>query len=44
MGLFSSSPRRKKSVKAQINKVMKQLEKKKDKARLASLKKQLRGY
>jgi hypothetical protein len=43
MGLFST-PKRKKSVKAQINKVMRQLEKKKDRAKLAALKKQLRGF
>jgi len=44
MGIFGSSKRRTKSVKAQINKVLKQIEKKKDKAKLATLKKQLRGY
>ena len=44
MGFFGTSRRRPKSVKAQINKVMKQLERKKDKAKLAALKKQLRGY
>lgn len=43
-GFFSTGKRRPKSIKAQINKVMKQLERKKDKAKLASLKKQLRGY
>lgn len=43
MGLFSSS-RRKKSVKTQINKVLKQIEKKKDRQKLATLRKQLRGY
>jgi hypothetical protein len=43
MGLFSS-PRRKKSVTAQINKVKKQIEKKKQRAQLAALKKSLRGY
>lgn len=44
MGLFSSPKKRSKSVIAQINKVKKQIEKKKAKATLASLKKQLRGY
>lgn len=44
MGLFSSSTRKKKSVKAQINKVLKQIEKKKDRSKLASLRKSLRGY
>lgn len=44
MGLFSTSKRPKRSVTAQINKVKKQIEKKKQKAQLASLKKQLRGY
>lgn len=44
MGFFGSTRRRTKSVKAQIRKVMRQLEKKKDKARLASLRKQLRGF
>lgn len=44
MGFFSSSKRPKKSVQAQINKVAKQIEKKKLKAKLAAMKKQLRGY
>lgn len=44
MGLFGSPRRRKKSVKAQINKYMRLIEKKKDKAKLATLKKQYRGY
>lgn len=44
MGFFSTTKRRPKSVKAQIKKVMKQIEKKKDKAKLAALKKQLNGY
>jgi hypothetical protein len=44
MGIFGGSTRRKKSVKAQINKVLKQIEKKKDRSKLATLRKQLRGY
>jgi hypothetical protein len=44
MGLFGTTKRKKKSVTAQINKVKKALERKKQKATLASLKKQLRGY
>lgn len=43
MGLFSS-PKKRKSITAQINKVKKQLEKKKQKAQLAALRKQLRGF
>ncbi len=44
MGMFSSGKKKSKSVKAQINKALKQIEKKKDKQKLAALKKQLRGY
>jgi hypothetical protein len=43
-GFFTTTKRRKKSVKAQIRKVQKQIEHKKDKAKLEALKKQLRGY
>jgi hypothetical protein len=44
MGFFGSSRKRTKSVRAQINKVKHQIQKKKDRALLASLRKQLRGY
>jgi len=44
MGLFGSSKKKGRSIQAQINKVKKQIEKKKQRATLASLKKQLRGY
>jgi hypothetical protein len=43
MGLFGTK-RKKKSIKAQINKALKMIEKKKDKAKLATLRKQLRGF
>lgn len=43
MGLFTTT-RKKKSVTAQINKIKKQIEKKKQRAQLAALKKSLRGY
>lgn len=39
-----SSPKKKKSITAQINKVKKQIEKKKQRTQLAALRKQLRGY
>lgn len=44
MGVFTGSSRRKKSVQAQINKVLRQIEKKKARKKLADLRKQLRGY
>lgn len=44
MGLFGSTKHRKKSVKAQIAKELRLIEKKKDKAKLAALRKQRRGY
>jgi hypothetical protein len=44
MGLFGGTRRRKKSVTAQINRELKLIEKKKQKAKLASLRKQRRGF
>ena len=44
MVFFGSTRKKGKSVRAQINKVKRQLQKKKDRATLASLRKQLRGY
>lgn len=41
---FGSSKKRGRSVRAQINKVKRQLQKKKDRQELERLKKQLRGY
>lgn len=43
-GFFGTKSKKKKSVRAQINKVKKQLQKKKDRKELESLRKQLRGY
>lgn len=44
MGIFSTKKKKKKSVRAQINKVKKQLQKKEDKATLEKLRAKLRGY